>query len=241
MTVWRGTMSKPYYLQLKEVIQEKIEDGTYSPGKELPSERQIAEHYGVHPHTTRAALKLLEKDGLLQLVPRRGAFVNLRRSEEDNTELGFTLPGGKKGRRKRIVVQIRQAGPYYAKIFQVHPEEELYYVKQVVKEKKPLYMEELFVLKKNVPDFPELHPDIFSLSDILAQKNVPITRTSQLLKICDASKEVRKKLKLPEGSVVLHLERTDYDREGPVAFTKYYLRSEDLAVEVKFKKTPIDE
>ncbi len=233
-------MNKPYYLQLKEVIQEKIKDGTYSPGKELPSERQIAQRYGVHPHTTRAALKLLEKDGLLQLVPGRGAFVNLPSPDENMKELGFTLPEGKK-KRKKAKVHLRLAGPYYAKILHVESQEELYYMKRVVKEKKPLYMEELFVVKKKVPDFPELHPDVFSLSNILAQKEAPISRTAQLLKICDASKEVQRRLKLPAGSVVLLLERTDYDREGPVAFTRYYLQSEDLAVEVKFRKSPTGE
>lgn len=240
MTVRRKTVNKPFYLQLKEVLQEMIEDGTFSPGKELPSEHQIAERYGVHPHTTRAALKLLEKDGFLQIVPRRGAFVSLRNYSEISEDQGFTIPKDKRKKRRRTKIVLREAGPYYAKILRIDPRDELYYFKRIEGVKEPLYLEEVFLPVKKVPRLSELNPDIFPLYEILAQNDILIERTSQRLKISDASKSVRKKLKLLDGEVVLLLERIDFDREGPVVFMRYYVRSEDLAIEVKFKRNRIN-
>ena len=38
----------PLYIQLREVIRSKIEDGEYLPGTAIPSENQLAETYGLN-------------------------------------------------------------------------------------------------------------------------------------------------------------------------------------------------
>ena len=37
------------YLQLREVVRTKIEDGDYPPGTAIPSENELAKTYGVNP------------------------------------------------------------------------------------------------------------------------------------------------------------------------------------------------
>lgn len=58
------------YQEVAEEIRQKIADGTYSPGDELPSIERLMEQYDVSRTTVRAALKLLTDDGLLN--PGRG-------------------------------------------------------------------------------------------------------------------------------------------------------------------------
>ena len=38
----------PIYLQLREVVRAKIEDGEYPPGTAIPSENVLAETYGIN-------------------------------------------------------------------------------------------------------------------------------------------------------------------------------------------------
>ena len=38
----------PLYIQLREVIRSKIEEGEYPPGTAIPSENQLAETYGLN-------------------------------------------------------------------------------------------------------------------------------------------------------------------------------------------------
>ena len=58
----------PLYIQLREVIRSKIEDGEYAPGTAIPSENQLAELYGLNRLSVRSALSALEYEGLLKSV-----------------------------------------------------------------------------------------------------------------------------------------------------------------------------
>ncbi len=49
----------PLYLQLREVIRRKIESGEYLPGTPIPSENALAEQYGIHRLSVRAAISAL--------------------------------------------------------------------------------------------------------------------------------------------------------------------------------------
>lgn len=61
-----------------------IEDGGWTPGQQLPSQRQLAEHLGVSRPTVREALVALETMGLVRIRPGRGIFL-LRHSPEEAT------------------------------------------------------------------------------------------------------------------------------------------------------------
>jgi GntR family transcriptional regulator len=60
----------PLYFWLKNVLRNGIESLEFSPGGRLPSERALAETYGVSRITVRQALDLLAREGLIRR--RRG-------------------------------------------------------------------------------------------------------------------------------------------------------------------------
>ena len=53
--------------RLTESIIRDIFDGRYSPGDALPSERDLAQHFGVHRGSVREALKYLQGIGLVEI------------------------------------------------------------------------------------------------------------------------------------------------------------------------------
>ncbi|PRX33940.1 DNA-binding transcriptional regulator, GntR family [Meinhardsimonia xiamenensis] len=55
-------------------IEERIFDGSYADGERL-DEVRLARHFGVSRTPLREALQRLALSGLVELVPRRGAFV----------------------------------------------------------------------------------------------------------------------------------------------------------------------
>ena len=65
----------PLYIQLKEIIRAKIEDGEYAPGSSIPSENQLAETYGINRVSVHSALSALEGEGLIKSVQGKGFFV----------------------------------------------------------------------------------------------------------------------------------------------------------------------
>lgn len=65
----------PLYLQLKNTLLNRIDNGELLPGERLESERDLSEKYGVNRQTVRSALNVLIEDGVLVKVPYKGTFV----------------------------------------------------------------------------------------------------------------------------------------------------------------------
>ncbi len=64
-------MTEPLYANLARDLQTAISSGRHAPGSLLPGEIELAESHGVSRATVRAALSLLEREGLVER--RRGA------------------------------------------------------------------------------------------------------------------------------------------------------------------------
>ena len=65
----------PLYLQLREEVRRKIENGEYAPGTAIPSEKQLADTHGMHRLSVRNALKALIREGLLKSIQGKGIYV----------------------------------------------------------------------------------------------------------------------------------------------------------------------
>ncbi len=67
---------RPLHDQLVERLQALIVDGELVPGEKV-AERELCERFGVSRTPLREALKVLASDGLVSLMPNRGAVVNV--------------------------------------------------------------------------------------------------------------------------------------------------------------------
>lgn len=61
---------EPLYLQVAEVLRQRIVKGTWKVGDRLPSLLELAEEFSVARVTARQAVKLLEQEGYV--APKRG-------------------------------------------------------------------------------------------------------------------------------------------------------------------------
>lgn len=71
-------------LQLRSILSGEIERGEYGHGGKLPSERALAERFGVSRTSVRECLNILVKDRLLVRIVGKGTFV----ATEDNLPPG---------------------------------------------------------------------------------------------------------------------------------------------------------
>ena len=63
------------YIEIAEKYKEYIELGVYKNGEKLPSVREAAGELGVNPNTIARAYTLLEEEGYVCSLPKKGAFV----------------------------------------------------------------------------------------------------------------------------------------------------------------------
>ncbi|HWW25490.1 MAG TPA: GntR family transcriptional regulator, partial [Caulobacter sp.] len=64
------------YQQIARAIATAIGDGRYGPGDKLPSERELADDFGVSRPTIRDAMIALEFQGLVEARQGSGVYVN---------------------------------------------------------------------------------------------------------------------------------------------------------------------
>lgn len=69
---------KPKHAQLREILR-RLAEQELAPGSPIPSERDLAERYGVSRITVRAAVGQLVAEGLLTRAKGRGTFTAKRR------------------------------------------------------------------------------------------------------------------------------------------------------------------
>ena len=71
----------PLYLQVAEILRQRLERGVWAPGTLLPTLNELADEFSVAKVTVRQAVMLLVDDGLLEAKRGRGTMA-LARPEE---------------------------------------------------------------------------------------------------------------------------------------------------------------
>ncbi|MCZ2258023.1 GntR family transcriptional regulator [Sporosarcina sp. G11-34] len=67
----------PIYTQLANGLIEGVANGSLQPGDQLPSVRSLAADLGVNMHTVNKAYRELDGKGIVKIIPKSGAVVNV--------------------------------------------------------------------------------------------------------------------------------------------------------------------
>jgi GntR family transcriptional regulator len=87
------------YLEIAQKYKEYIELGIIKNGEKLPSVRTAAGEMGVNPNTVAKAYALLEEQGYVRALPKKGAFVTFGEA-----------PAEKEDEHKKMIYALREAG-----------------------------------------------------------------------------------------------------------------------------------
>lgn len=71
-----GAQHLPLRDQVLAALRQRIVNGVYPPGERLTEDR-LAADFGVSRNPVREALRVVQAEGFVSMVPRRGAFVAL--------------------------------------------------------------------------------------------------------------------------------------------------------------------
>jgi GntR family transcriptional regulator len=72
----------PYYIQLVDILKEKVQLGVWVPGDQIPGEQDLCELYGVSRTVVRQALLELELEGVINRKKGKGTFISLPKISE---------------------------------------------------------------------------------------------------------------------------------------------------------------
>jgi GntR family transcriptional regulator len=231
----------PIYLQLREIVRSKIEEGEYLPGTAIPSENKLAETFGINRLTVRNAVEALVNEGILHRVQGKGVFVigNKNKYEEILEEHGGfinTLSFGRKNISiKEQTKTLRPAGNKYANHFDIEPEDLIFYVRHFTSsDEEPISTEEFFVPKEILPELEVVNSSVFSMNDIFAFYGIELYSMRQSMEIVSGVSKIRKMLDIPEGVALIMLTCDYRDRNGRlIAYSRSFIRSDKSSFSIK--------
>ncbi len=86
-----GATPIPRYVQLSEVLRQRLDDGVWPAGTTLPSLEQLMAEFDVARVTVRQAISLLAEDGLLSPQRGRGTYVTQKAAKLRQLRVETTL------------------------------------------------------------------------------------------------------------------------------------------------------
>lgn len=216
------------YQQLADSLRDKIYEGKYAFGDKLPSERSLAEKFGISHLTVRKALAILEEEGMLLRVQGKGTFVRAQKYSIDMQHMdGFSSMFGQQGitiTNKVLYSGVREAGFKYSRIFGIPREEPVFELIRLRQNgEDPVALEYNILPTKRVPHVEEYDYSLYSLWDVYRQTGIQLVEENQKLEIVKVYNPQVDLLNVEEGADVLMLSSTALDLSGKVIeCTKIY-------------------
>lgn len=233
---------KPLYVQLQDIIREKIESEEWTPHHAIPSENELSKLYGVSRMTARAVVTQIVREGLLYRVPGKGTYV----AEPKITTDSLSYKGireqlecmGYQTVTKLIEVKKTRANERIAKTLELPVNAEVYVVERLrYIQDEPLSYHISYIpadccenLEKK--DFEEEQLCVILDKEYGFKRGKVVETLESIL----ASDKSAKLLMIKNGYPLLLLENVISDTSGkPFEFTRVFFRGDKIKIKFEFE------
>ncbi len=149
---------EPIYQQIKNTIEQKINNAEWAAGQKLPSENELVSALDVSRMTINRALRELTQQGLINRIHGLGSFVAERPRHASLIELQDIAveieQSGKHHSSKILVLEKRQANDEVVEQMQIAAGDEVYYLGAVhYRDEIPIQLEQRYVNPGLIPEF----------------------------------------------------------------------------------------
>lgn len=230
---------RPLYLQVRDALLERIKDGRWKPGGNLPSEIDLYRQLGVSLGTLRKALSVLESEQLIVREPGRGTFV---RDHQAGQALRFNPIRGADGAPLRGEVRSRKmklAAPTGAEraALRLKAGEQVVRINRTrVLNERPFAYEQTCLSERRFPGLASQADIPDDLEELAQDHGIILARAEAKVRVAQASPAAAQALSLADHAPVLSMERLafDTDHEPVEVMTAYYdLREEYCRLEMR--------
>lgn len=223
----------PLYAQIKEVLRERILNGTYKVHGQLPSESEISSLFNVSRITVRQALSDLQKEGLIFKIPGKGTFVAKPKAFQQLTQLeGFAeamLPMGYEIYNKVISHKLIPASATVAQKLNVNIDQTVTEIKRVRFLNREPVSVEITYLPEEIGERLR-KSDLASRDIFLIIENdfgIALGHADLQIDAMLADQQLAGHLSIEEGTALLRLERLTHTADGkPIDFEYLYFRGD---------------
>lgn len=217
------------HLQLQNILRRFVEERG-AAGSAIPSERELAEHFGVARMTVRQAIDALVADEVLERVVGLGTFV--ARPKVD-LQIKLTSYSEEMHRRGMVpdarVLSFEQIGASHlvARELQIdHGQPVIRFRRQLLADGEPMSVDENFIPAVHVPGMLDEEPPT-SLYRVLSERyGMLIEWGEDTIEATAASASIARLLNVELGAPLLKIQRHAYVSRSMVDYSVSYYRAD---------------
>ncbi|KQX93837.1 GntR family transcriptional regulator [Variovorax sp. Root473] len=230
----------PRYLQVADLLRQRIARGTWPEGHRLPSLEELVTEFGVARVTVRQAVELLARDGLVSPQQGRGTFVTGRPPNERWLNVVTTLDALARVYRdtEPQILNIDEATSAPAlRPGEGVPAERYAYMRRVhSRDGKPYCVIDIHLDERIFRRSPRRFREETVIPLLTSMKSVKIAKAHQVLTIGTADMEVARLIDVPLNAPVAEVRRVFRDPDDRVIYlAEVVYRGDAIHVEMDLK------
>ena len=188
-------MPSPKYLEIQNLLLQRIKNGEYQDGQLIPKEGDLAEQLNVSRPTVRHAIRNLVQAGYLERRKKRGTIVTQTKIKQQfthviesyNTEI---QNNGLVAKTQVLNFSTEKASDEVAETLTIKPNTELYnLVRLRSADNKPVVFVVTYLPIAQLPDLQKIDFTHHSLYSELAKAGLEITHVSRKIEVHPATEE----------------------------------------------------
>ncbi|HEY0656995.1 MAG TPA: GntR family transcriptional regulator [Pyrinomonadaceae bacterium] len=221
------------HTQIAEALMLQIQRGELKPGENFPSERDLAERFGVSRMTVRQALQRLRQEGLIYYERGVGTFVTNRKIDVHTRNLsGFSdemISLGLKPSSRVLELKCVSATEHVAIDLHLEPKEKVFHIERLrLADDEPMAFENTYLPEKLCPELDKADLTKNSLYQILTEDyNLQMNHAAESLEAAAANKYVAEHLGIKIRTPVLVVHRVVFsDSNQPIESARTTYRAD---------------
>ncbi len=217
----------PFYIQIRNILRQKIENGDWKEGELIPSEKELALEYGVSRVTIRTAISTLVSEQYLTRRAGFGTTVLKNKTSLSNFTLiqSFTNEMNEMGLPSKTLdahLKLIQANKELATIFKINEGDPLYNLQRVRGAQVPILYSDTFLLP--IIEIPNTQEFLMgSLYQYLSSQKIYFSMFEEYVSAVLAPKHIKNILQIYDDSPQLKRKRYSFDENNRlIEFTETY-------------------
>lgn len=230
--------------QIADDLRSRVLSGEWTAGTQLPSEPDLARYMHVSRSSLRAAIALLEEEGLLRRVHGSGTYVNDRPLLRDDISRNLsvtamiTATGRTPGARLTEAV-LEPAPPEVAAAFGLAGDEPLSTLRRVrTADGQPVVDTTDWCLPELLDPAAMANPVDGSVYRALAERGFAIHHGVATMRPSIADDAIAARLEVPKGSLLLTLFQVDSTADGVVVLVSLEIYRADAFLVSVYRRGP---
>ena len=236
----------PLYTQIKNILRDRILDGTYQTHQQMPSESELMSTFSVSRITVRQALGDLQKEGLVFKIHGKGTFVSKPKAFQNIAQLqGFGEAMSRMGYEtfSRVVsIKNMTADAAVAARLGVGQNEEVTELRRVrYLNRAPISLDVTYVTREigeRLAKEDLAHRDVFLILE--NDYGLALGEAELQIEAMLADEYIARLLEVEEGASVLRIERLTMTADGkPLDFEYLYYRGDAFQYRMRIQRSHV--